>query len=89
MAVNLPRRRSLVLWALLAMAMVLGSYLVILLVAAMRVYLPFLAVTSLDSPSVQVVVLLLIDCLIGQLAANDTKVSHDTLVQLFGFPRQA
>jgi hypothetical protein len=27
--------------------------------------------------------------LIGKLVANDTKVSRDTLVQLFAFPRQA
>lgn len=58
MAANLPRRRSLVIWALLAIAMVIASHLMILLIAALCVYLPYLAIISLDSPQVQVVLLL-------------------------------
>lgn len=59
MVANLPRRRSLLLWTLLATAMVLGSYVVILLIAALCVYLPFLAIKSMDSPGLQVFALLL------------------------------
>lgn len=59
MIANLPRRRSLVLWALLAVAMVAVSYLMILLLAAMCVYLPYLAITSLDSPGIQIIALFL------------------------------
>ena len=45
-AIEIPRRRSLALFALLAMAMVVVSYLFILALAVVCVYLPWLALQS-------------------------------------------
>lgn len=55
----LPRRRSLALWALLSLAMVLGSYVLILLTAAACVYLPYLALMHTGTPGLQTIALLL------------------------------
>jgi heat shock protein HtpX len=52
-------RRSMALFALLAITMVVVSYIVILLLAIACVYLPFLALTSLESPPAQLGLLLL------------------------------
>lgn len=59
MAANLARRHSLVLWAFFAIAMVIISYLVILLMAVMCVYLPYSAITRLNSLNIQIALLLL------------------------------
>ncbi len=50
-------RRSLALYALLAMVMVIASYVVVILLAASCVYLPFLAITQTRSPAIQLVIL--------------------------------
>jgi hypothetical protein len=52
-------RRSVALFALLAIAMVVVSYIVILFLAIACVYLPFLALTSWESPPAQLGLLLL------------------------------
>jgi len=44
-----PRRRSLQLWALLALAMVIASYAFLLLIAASCVYVPYLIIMSTDA----------------------------------------
>jgi heat shock protein HtpX len=54
-AVRIPQRRSLVLFAILAMFMVFVSYLFILLLAVACVYLPWLAVSN--APNFQTLVL--------------------------------
>jgi heat shock protein HtpX len=55
----LARRRSLVVWALLGLAMVLLSYTFILATAAVCVYLPYLLLANTESFNFQVLVLLL------------------------------
>jgi heat shock protein HtpX len=52
-------RRSVALFAFLAIAMVVVSYIVILLLAIACVYLPYLALTSMESPPAQLGLLLL------------------------------
>jgi Zn-dependent protease with chaperone function len=53
MSPPLPRRRSLAVLAVVALGMVLLSYTVILLIAALCVYLPYLLLMSSDSPGLQ------------------------------------
>jgi hypothetical protein len=50
---SIAPRRSVALFAFLAMAMVVVSYLVIVLLALACVYLPYLALTSTESPPAQ------------------------------------
>ena len=52
-------QRSVALFALLALAMVVASYMVIVLLAAACVYLPYLAVASMEHPPAQLYLLLL------------------------------
>ncbi|MGA2595132.1 MAG: M48 family metallopeptidase, partial [Bryobacteraceae bacterium] len=52
-----PPRRSLARWAALALVMVIGSYLVTILLAALCVYLPYLLVTV--TTNIQALILLL------------------------------
>jgi len=49
MQTSFPRRRSLLLWALLALAMVAVSYVVVLFIAAGCVYVPYLVFMSTDA----------------------------------------
>jgi heat shock protein HtpX len=56
--ISIAPKRSVALYALLAMTMVAASYLVVLLVAAACVYLPVLAITEARSAPFQLVVLL-------------------------------
>jgi Zn-dependent protease with chaperone function len=58
--VVLPRRRSLAVWALLAVAMVVVSYLFIVALAASCVYLPYLLLTRSDTANLQILVLFLV-----------------------------
>jgi hypothetical protein len=55
LAIAIPQRRSLLLFAILAMFMVLVSYLFILLLAVACVYLPWLAISN--APNFQTLVL--------------------------------
>lgn len=55
----LPRRRSLALLALVGLGMVLVSYALILLIAALCVYLPYLLLVNSDSPGLQTLALFL------------------------------
>src|SRR5215469_3382268 len=58
MSPPLPRRRSLAVLAVVALGMVLLSYTVVLLIAALCVYLPYLLLMSSDSPGLQTLSLL-------------------------------
>ncbi len=55
----LPRRRSLALWALLALGFVVFSYLFVLLLAAACVYIPFFLLSHSEGPSFQTIIVLI------------------------------
>src|SRR5262249_4432208 len=57
--IAIPRRHSLVLFALLAVAMLFLSYAVVLAVAAACVYFPYLLLTGMRSANAQVLILFL------------------------------
>jgi heat shock protein HtpX len=58
-AITITPRRSVALFALLAMGMVLLSYAVVLATAGLCVYLPYLAVTGMQSLHIQIIFLLI------------------------------
>lgn len=63
--VEIRRRPSLAFFAVFAAAMVIGSYVFVILLAAACVYLPYLAVFSTDSPNVQLFLLFLFGTLVA------------------------
>jgi heat shock protein HtpX len=57
--IEIPRRRSVAIFALFAILMVILSYVLLLAIAAVCVYLPYLALVSLQSVNVQVLLIFL------------------------------
>ena len=56
---NIPPRRSIALFAVLSVGMAVASYVLIILLAAACIYLPYLVVTNVEHPSSQMALLAL------------------------------
>src|SRR6266481_4017110 len=57
--IAITRRRSIALFALLSIAMVIFSYVLVIFLAAACVYLPYLVITNVEHPNLQIVILFL------------------------------
>ena len=63
--IEIRRRPSMAFFAILAIVMVIASYLFVVLLAAACVYLPYLLVSNSESPNVQILALFLFGVLIA------------------------